>query len=351
MNELFQKRIDLLINQLSMSTSRSRVIMYLSTLGSFLIFISVFNFHFTWERKMNSRERPLLALEFKLIHPEMISSEIETLSNCIGLERSYTKDNIQSIYNHYSTSSFKNQTCINDFILSLSKRNLLISTDEYFKFHSERLKFTIPFLGIVCYVDDLVLIGGLGLLMLIVYYFFNQRRTYRILERLYSIMRFVDGNPVERYYTTNENTSEYEKLNIKFNILEIITQGATNNFVFTVPANINQYYFNGLNRSNRIGAILLDFLGFLPLIVMFFAIVVDIVSTVKNFDYLSSFDKTEFAIIIVLSLILFVLLVIQSIRNNRIIETNKTIINSILQIATSSRSRMREFLINLNNNP
>lgn len=346
MNDIFTKRIDLLIEQISVSASRSRVLLYINTLASFLIFVSVFNFHITWERKINNNERPLFSIESNLVHQELYSEELNELSRCLNIEKNYLQNNIQQVYKHYKNDPSR-KNCFVNFISCLGKKQLIISTDEQFKFHAERLKFTIPFLGIVCFIDDIILIGTLGLLMLTVYYFFNHRRTYSILVRLKRILFFIDKNEVEMYYHINQDTNnEYWKKHVKFNLIEIITQGVTNNFVFTVPTQKNEYYYNGLMRSNRIGNYILNFLNYLPLIVISFAFIIDIISTMRNYDYLTSFDSIEFVFVLFFSLVLYVLLIFQSIKNYRIMETNKFILDEIMEVAKRSRKEMRMYLTN-----
>lgn len=351
----FLKKIDILSKALEKSTDRTRSMLYVVTFFSLLILVTSFNAYLAWDRKINAHERVLVSQEFKLIPKASIEPFTDTLT--IELRRSNIKeylnitnktvnDSIAKIIHDiqfvYSTNPIAS-TALNQYIRSLKKEGLLLSSSDYFKLFLDRQKFTVPLIGLTCYADDLYLIGGIGLIILLTYSFFSVRRENRIVERIAKTVKYVDkSDPTDYLY--NHEYNEREVSLIKHNLLEYIFYGCVEFFIFNTGLTRKDYSSQQRgalkDKTNTVGRIVLKTSYWLPIFSMCFALFFEVKSFIDRYDFINYSDHFELYIRYFIAAIILGINIWQSRIINELNHSNSELIDEMYDIIKSSREKL-----------
>ena len=358
----FVRKIEILSKALEKATERTRTMLYVVTFFSLVILVTTFNAYLAWDRKLNAQERLLLSDEFKLIPPSSLKPFNHQFArkirqSCISKYKYYSDsyfdnnivDIIHDIQEHYpNDTSYIN--ALDEYIDSLRNEHLLLSESDYFKWFFDRQKFTIPILGLACYADDVYLIGGLGLLILLTYCFFNVRREFRIVQRFYVTIRYIDKRGAKEFLHNGSYNEEETKL-IRHNLLEIAFYGCVEFFIFNTGLTRDDYILTLKNendstetekkKTNKPGRIVLLIMYYLPIVAMCFALFFEIKSLFDRHTYLNSYDFFELSIRYFLTGIFLLINVWQCLIINKLNKDNSSLIDKMYQIIIKSRDDLK----------
>lgn len=355
----FIKKTDILTKALEKATERTRTMMYFVTFFSLVIIVTSFNAYLAWDRKLNANERLLLAKELKLIPSASLKPYNHILVEALkGCDINITPDSIDKhTANIFLTLQEKaheqNNDCIqialDGYADSLREQQLIVSTNDNFKLFLDRNKFTIPIIGLSCYANDIYLIGGFGLLILLTYSFFSVRRENRIVQRISKSIDFIDEKDPKVYLYTNSYSQE-ELAMIKHNLLEYVFFGCVEFFIFNTgltKTDITIHKKDGsettneenekIDRTNSSGRFVLSAMYYLPIAAMSIALLLEIISLILRHDYLSKWDFWELGIRYILTAIILTMNILQCYWINKLNDDNSLLIDKMFQRIRASR--------------
>lgn len=353
--DTFIKKVDILSKALEKSTDRTRSMLYVVTFFSLLILVTSFNAYLSWDRKINAHERVLVSQEFKLVP----KASFELFNDTLGteLKRSNIKEYInitnkevnESIAKIIHAINFKYDTnliasiAIKNYIRSLEQHNLLLSQSDYFKLFLDRQKFTIPLIGLTCYADDLYLIGGIGLIILLTYSFFSVRRENRIVERIAKTIIYVTkGDATD--FLHNHPYNEREVNLIRHNLLEYIFYGCVEFFIFNTGLTRKDYSTqtegSTKDKTNIIGRVVLKYLYWLPIFSMCFALFFEVKSFVDRYDFINQSDHFELFLRYIITGAILVTNIWQIRIINKLNHANSELIDEMYNIIKESRNKL-----------
>jgi len=353
----FIRKTDILTKALEKATERTRTMMYFVTFFSLVIIVTSFNAYLAWDRKLNANERLLLAEELKLIPSSSIKPYnhilVKTLKKCSVLISTDSIDkNTASIVINLQAQS-ENFPCIKEaldkYTDTLRVKQLILTQSDYFKLYLDRQKFTIPILGLSCYADDVYLIGGLGLLILLTYSFFSVRRENRIVQRISKSIDFIDEKDPKEYLHSHSYSIE-ELAMIKHNLLEYIFFGCVEFFLFNTgltktdiriqpkdERSKNDENKNKVDVTNTSGRFVLSALYYLPIAAMSFALLLEIISLVQRHDYLNKGDFWELGIRYIVTGLFLTVNILQCYWISKLNNDNSLLIDNMFQKIIISR--------------
>lgn len=353
--DTFIKKVDILSKALEKSTDRTRSMLYVVTFFSVLILVTSFNAYLAWDRKINAHERVLVSQEFKLIPKASIEPFNNTLATelrrsniqeYIDITNEAVNESIAKIIHDIQFQYSGNQiasTALNVYIRSLETNRLLLPQSDYFKLFLDRQKFTVPLIGLTCYADDLYLIGGIGLIILLTYSFFSVRRENRIVERIAKTVKYVEiSDPKD--YLHNHNYSEREVSLIKHNLLEYIFYGCVEFFIFNTGLTRKDYSTQegGVtkDKTNSIGRAVLKTTYWLPIFAMCFALFFEVKSFVDRYHFINHSDHFELYFRYFIALAILITNIWQSRIINELNHSNSELIDEMYDTIKGSRERL-----------
>ncbi len=335
--DLFIKKAEILSHALEKANERCRLMLYVTTLGSVLLIVVTFNTYYSWNTKINARDRMMLSEETGSVSLWQMRKfdydlgrqlgilDLETFhrnisKNVLNLSKKLDKD-------HFSENDYKIAEALSGYFENLNRSGLIIDKTTYFDAFLKRQSFTIPLLGLSCSESDLFFIGSIFIIILLVYTYFNVRREERILYRIVKSIKFIDQANLQISLGIRDKTDIYEILSIKYKALEILFQGCVNSFVFTTIANDSDDYWVGNERqnflpsasddywqntattskSNGLASFVKRYIDYFPIISLTFIGVSDLISFYRVFTYLNTNDIIEFWGKFILGLILYIL--------------------------------------------
>lgn len=349
------KKIDILAKALEKSTERTRTMLYLVTFFSLLIIVTSFNAYLAWDRKINAHERVIASQEFKLIpkasvkkfnedfRKELAKSGISEYKNLSPKEMDNLIDKVvHDIQNTYKSDSIAS-AALDNYINSLRCKGLLLPQSDYFKLYLDRQKFTIPLIGLTCYADDLYLIGGIGLIILLTYSFFSVRRENRIVDRIAKNIDYIEiSDPKD--YLHDHSYNEREISLIKHNLLEYTFYGCVEFFIFNTGLTKSDYSSKNemevLGKTNKIGRAVLAASYWLPIFAMVFAMFFEVKSLIERYHYLHGNDIWELSIRYSIALVLLIINIRQSIVINTLNNSNSILIERMFGKIRASRENV-----------
>jgi hypothetical protein len=325
-SNIFLFNIESLSQKVKASSERSRTLFYFLTLTSFLILLTSYNANFSWDRKLNANDRLILSEEIGAIPKAAIKPHIHILRNAFS-NTELTDDVILDDLPKYleicvNISEVNNEAkaALDKFILKLYEKNLIISKESYFDFFIKRQTFTIPIIGVTCFVDDIYLVGGFIIIILLTYYFFNLRRENRIVFKLYKKFMYIVIHKYSKKHIEDELNSKFgkgswdelDKFHLILNYIEFIHDSCTQNFVLATatlddykkvnePSKSMENEFELYNedigfKKNTTAREILKVLHLLPFLALLFVWLVDIYTAYYRWHYLSSSDVLELLI-------------------------------------------------------
>jgi hypothetical protein len=220
---------------------------------------------------------------------------------------------------------------------------LLLSQSDLFKLFLDRQKFIIPLIGLTCYADDLYLIGGIGLLILLTYSFFSIRRENRIVERIAKTVEYIDKSAPSDYLH-NHTYNDREIRLIKHNLLEYTFYGCVEFFIFNTGLTKADYSSqqDGVtkDKTNKVGRAVLSSSYFLPIFAMIFALLCEVMSYITRFYYLTESDHYEIIVRYLIALALLIINIRQSLFINQLNHSNSILIDKMYDTIKSSRKNL-----------
>lgn len=349
--DTFLRKVDILSKALEKSTERTRTMLYFVTFFSLLILVTSFNAYLAWDRKLNAHERMLLSEELMLIPSSSLKPYNKILTDKLrsssieeyrSLHYSYTDSNIAHIIHDLQNNYSKNTIAtiaLDEYIKDLVSEKLILSQSDYFKLYLDRQKFTIPLVGLSCYADDLYLIGGLGLVILLTYSFFSVRRENRIVERIEKNIQYIAKEDSEKYLHVNSYT-EVEIALIKHNLLEYVFYSCVEFFIFNTGLTKTDRSAGKKEKTNIVGRWVLSALYFFPIFSMLFALFFEVKSFVDRFNYINPSDHVELYIRYGLALAFVIINVWQSLFIRRLNMDNSRLIDKMYDEVKKSRENL-----------
>ncbi len=355
----FIRKTDILAKALEKATERTRTMMYFVTFFSLLIIVTSFNAYLAWDRKLNANERLLLAKELSLIpsaslkpYNHWFAGKLEECNVSVTPD-SIDKYTAKIVMTLQEEDKYKNDVCIqqalDDYADTLKSKHLIVSAGDNFKLFLDRNKFTLPIIGLSCYANDIYLIGGMGLLILLTYSFFSVRRENRIVQKIAKSIDFIEEKDPKVYLHTN-SYSQDELAMIKHNLLEYIFYGCVEFFIFNTgltktDITIHKEAENAtsnesdtqIDRTNSSGRFVLSALYYLPIAAMSIALLLEIGSLIIRHDYLSFWDWIELAIRYVLTGAILFVNILQCYWINKLNADNSHLIDKMFRKIRTSR--------------
>jgi hypothetical protein len=354
------KKVDILSKALGSATERTRTMLYVVTFFSILILITAFNAYLSWDRKLNAQERLFLSKELNLIPASYFKPYNYKLAQCLrnfpiskykncrdSYVDSFAADIIYDLQNNYHSNTTITDS-LDHYISSLRSAQLLLPQSEFFKVYLDRQKFVIPIIGISCYADDVYLIGGLCLLLLLTYSFFSVRRENKIVERISATVEYIYiSNPKD--YTDNESFTNTGAALVKHNLLETVYFSCTEFFIFNTGLTISDYpssrdykeYLSFTNtKTNRSGRLVLQISYYLPFISLLFAFSFEIKSLINRFNFINNNDLIDLSIRYAFVVVFIILIFRQCLIINKLNQKNSKLINEMFEIIQKSREKL-----------
>jgi hypothetical protein len=218
--DFMQKRTDTHLTGIKEATSRSRNVLLFLNLATLVIFISLFNETYSWQRHINVNERPL-----------------DSYINTVGLDKNDVS--FKELRKHYA--------------------------DIYF----ERQFFNVPLLGIRCTESDLTIFAPIALLIFTTWLFFSLRRENHIVknistdfEKIKKKILALSAAPIDERDIVGGNQDEWKIL------LHTLYSGCKQNFVLSTPTVKDYNDKNNVERSNRVARPIMSILNWTPLLIL-----------------------------------------------------------------------------------
>lgn len=352
--DTFIKKTEILSKALEKATERTRTMLYVVTFFSLLIMVTAFNAYLSWDRKLNADERLLLAEEMGTIPSSAFkhfNRILATRLNECGVSISNTDiDNNSAKVIKSLQEKSKNNPCIDkvleEYVDSLRIKGLVVNPSDYFRMFFERQKFTIPILGLSCYADDVYLIGGFGLLILLTYSFFSVRRENRIVQRMARSIEYVDEKEPKEYLD-NHTYSANELALIKHNVMEYIFYGCVEFFIFNTGLSKTDITIGHGKKSNKkmdftntSGRLALSWLYYLPIFAMVFSLTFEVKSVIDRYNYLNATDFFELGIRYFLTFLFLTVIVLQCSWIKSLNRDNSVLIDAMYNRILNSRESL-----------
>lgn len=197
------KKIDVLLDATKNAASRTRYVFLTTIVSSIIIIFSLFNADMSWQRFLNSVDRKDFAKNHAFIPP------------------GYTDDSF--MYRIYAEIFLQRRTVV------------------------------LPLLNIRCTVDDFSVIAGLGMVILVTWFFFSVRREHHTIQK------------VDATFQNIRNRADYER-QAQFDLLDMVFHGCSQNFIFLTATQLDQaspvlrFKKNTKNRTGRLIVKLLHFI-------------------------------------------------------------------------------------------
>lgn len=352
----FNRKVDVLSKALEKATERSRTMLYVVTFFSILVLVASFNAYWSWDRKLNAKERVLLALELNLIHPNELAPHNDILAaelrNCNcgqyqGVDNDYVNSNIAKIVHDLNENQDNNtylKQALKNYLDSLEANDLLLSKSDYFRVYWDRQKFTIPILGLSCYADDIYLVGGLCLSILLTYSFFSIRREARTLTRMKIEMNSISKSTTVRFIS-HSNQSQVDLDLIKHNTLERIFYSCVEFFIFNTGQIRDDYGdghsdSDGMKKTNKVGRKVLKLSYWFPLISLSYSFSLDLFSLYQRIQFVNTSDTLELGLRYFFAVGFILVVAIQSYVINKINWQNSSMVDEMFEIVRGSRKKV-----------
>jgi len=218
--DFMQKRAENQILGIKEATSRSRNVLLFLNLATLIIFISLFNVTWSWQRHTNVTERPF-----------------KTYITTVGLDKDPAS--FQELRKHYA--------------------------DVYF----EKQYFNIPLLGIRCTESDLSIFAPVALLIFTTWFFFSLRRENHIVKGILADFEKIKAKISVMAAASADDSVLLGGTQDEWKILlHNLYSGCVQNFVLSTPTLKDYNDKNNADKSNLVARPIMSFLNWTPLLIL-----------------------------------------------------------------------------------